>query len=181
MAAGSTIHNFQLILSDIEREVYETFTLQVARHDSELLESTVLKALAYSLEFEERLELTRGLDDPEVPALWSHDLTGKLTRWIEVGSPSAAKLHKACKKVSRVTIYPYRDPEILRQQLKADKIYKSELIEIVSFEPDFLLNLVSFTEKRNRWELAISERILYLGNGTNSLSTSIIRHSLTTP
>ena len=59
------------------------------------------RVLAYCLEYTEGLEMSRGLAEPDEPALMVRDLTGALQAWIEVGSPDAARLHKASKAAPR--------------------------------------------------------------------------------
>ena len=75
----------------MDRNVYETLDLRVALHPSEAVDHMLVRVLAYCLEFTEGLEFSKGLDDPDTPALWARDLTGRLTHWIEVGLPSAEK------------------------------------------------------------------------------------------
>ena len=39
--------------------------------------------------------MSKGLSDPDEPAIAVRDLTGVLQAWIEIGQPDAARLHKA--------------------------------------------------------------------------------------
>jgi len=178
MAAGSTTYTFEVTLSDLTRDVYKTLTVRIARHSSEVSESTICKLLAYCLEYDDALELSKGLDDPEMPALWARDLTGALTTWIEVGSPSAEKLHKASKKVTCVKIYTYKNPETVLQLLSKEKIHRSELINLFSFAHGFLTELASTLEKRNRWSITISDDSLYIEIAAKSFASEVVQHSL---
>ncbi len=82
-------------LSHVDRGVYEALELRVARHPSESEEFLCARVLAYCLEQREGLAFSRGLADPDQPALEVRDLTGALQAWIEVGAPDAARLHRA--------------------------------------------------------------------------------------
>src|SRR6186997_3599023 len=97
MALGATIHNFDIELADSDRQVYESLALRVARHPSESEEYLVTRLLAYLLEFAEGIEFSRGVSDPDDPAIAIRDRTGAITTWIDVGTPDAARLHKASK------------------------------------------------------------------------------------
>ncbi len=95
MALNATVYSFEVELSDVDRGVYATVALRAARHPSETPEYLLTRVLAYCLEYTEGLEMSRGLAEPDEPALMVRDLTGALQAWIEVGSPDAARLHKA--------------------------------------------------------------------------------------
>ncbi len=91
------MHVFTVRLADADRAVYETLALRVAQHPSETPQFLVARVLAYCLEYAEGITFSKGLSDPEEPAILVHDLTGALQTWIEVGMPEAARLHKASK------------------------------------------------------------------------------------
>ena len=95
MALGATIYNFDIDLSDTNRNIYESLSLRLARHPSESEEYFVARLLAYLLEFTEGIEFSRGVSDPDAPAIAVRDLTGAMKTWIDIGTPDAARLHKA--------------------------------------------------------------------------------------
>ena len=98
MALTATIHHFTVRLSDVDRGVYETLELKVARHPSEADEYMVARVLAYCLEYAEGIAFSKGgLSDPDEPPLAVRDLTGALKSWVEIGNPDADRLHKAAK------------------------------------------------------------------------------------
>ena len=37
------------------------------------------------------------------------DLTGEITTWIDIGTPDAARLHKASKAAARVVVYCHKE------------------------------------------------------------------------
>ena len=97
MALGATVHVFTVRLSHVDRGVYETLELRLARHPSESAEYLVTRLLAYCLEYTEGIAFSKGLSDPDEPAIIVRDLTGALHGWIEIGAPEAARLHRAAK------------------------------------------------------------------------------------
>src|SRR4029079_4466546 len=113
----ATIYNVEIDLADHDRGVYETLALRVARHPSESEEYLWTRVLAYALECTEGIQFSPGgLSDPDEPALRSaegcesspgglaaaaepaitvRDRTGTIRSWIEIGTPDAARLHRA--------------------------------------------------------------------------------------
>jgi uncharacterized protein YaeQ len=102
MALSATVYHLQVDLSDVDRGVYQALDLRVARHPSETMRYLLTRVIAYCLCYEEGIAFTKGLSDAEDPALWIKDLQGNLRAWIEIGTPSAERLHKASKGSPRV-------------------------------------------------------------------------------
>ena len=109
MALSATIHTFDIDLSDVDRGVYQSLNLRVAQHPSESADYLVARVLAYCLEFAEGIEFSKGLSDPDEPAILVRDLTGQLQAWIEIGLPAAERLHRASKTAPRVVVYAHKD------------------------------------------------------------------------
>ena len=101
MALSATIYNFLIELSDIDRGVYETLDLRVARQPSETVEYMLIRILAYCLEYGEGIEFTQGVAAGNEPAIYLRDRTGRITAWIEVGLPDADRLHRGSKLAGR--------------------------------------------------------------------------------
>src|SRR5258706_14056511 len=113
MALKATIHNFDVEISDVDRGIYETLSLCLARQPSETAPYMVTRLLAYCLEYREGIAFTEGVAAGDEPAVCIRDLTGKITAWIEVGMPDADRLHRGAKVAERVAVYTQRDPDRL--------------------------------------------------------------------
>src|SRR5262249_54782788 len=129
---------------------YETLELRLAMHPSETNPYLLTRVIAYCLNVQEGIEFTQGIASPEEPALQVKDLTGAVQLWIEIGNPSARRLHKASK---RVRVYTYRDPTILQQEVKGEKIHRIETIEVFSLGALFLNRLSETLDRDNAWEV----------------------------
>ncbi|MGH8445457.1 MAG: YaeQ family protein, partial [Solimonas sp.] len=107
MALTATLYNFTIQLADIDRGVYETFELRVARQPSETAEYMLARVLAYCLEYQEGIVLTEGVAAVDEPAVLVRDLTGRITAWIEIGAPDAERLHRGSKLAGRAAVYTH--------------------------------------------------------------------------
>jgi len=90
------------------------------------------------------------------------DLTGVLRAWIEVGTPDAARLHKASKAVPRVAVYCHKDPEVLLRQLAGERIHRAEALALFGVDRAFLRDWAGRLERRMAFSLAVSGGEIYL-------------------
>lgn len=178
MALTATIHNFDIQLADVDRNVYETLALRVARHPSETEEHLLTRVLAYCLEFTEGIAFSKGLAEPDEPALSVRDLTGALLAWIDIGAPDAARLHKASKAAPRVAVYTHKDPAQLLRQLAGERIHRAESIELYAVDRELLGGLVGRLERRTALAVSITDRHLYVDAGGTTIGGAVERFGL---
>jgi uncharacterized protein YaeQ len=162
MALTATIYNLEVQLADTDRGVYETLTFKVAQQPSESDEHMMARVLAYCLEFTEGIAFSKGIAEPDEPALFVRDLTGALRVWIDIGSPDAARLHKASKAAPRVVVYTHKDPAQLLRALDGQRIHRAEALELYALDRPLIETLVARRERRTRFELTVTERHLYV-------------------
>jgi uncharacterized protein YaeQ len=170
---------FTVRLADADRAVYESLLVRVAQHPSETPEYLVARVLAYCLEYAEGITFSKGLSDPEEPAIMVRDLTGVLQTWIEVGMPEAARLHKAGKAARRVVVYAHRDVEPWLARLEGERIHRAEALEIYAVDRELIAELVLRLERRMQFDLSVSERTLYVSLGDTTLSGTVEARRLT--
>jgi uncharacterized protein YaeQ len=178
VALPSTIYSLAIEVSDTDRGVYESVDIKVARHPSETEEYLVTRVLAYCLELTEGLTFSRGLAEPDEPALSVRDLTGALLAWIEVGQPDAARLHKASKAAPRVVVYTHREPRHLVRQLAGERIHRAEELEIYAIDRGVLAELTSRLERRMTLGVSVADRQLYVTAGDATFDGPVERISL---
>ena len=178
LALSATIYNLDITLADVDRGVYQELALRVACHPSESPEYLVARVLAYCLEYAEGIVFGRGISEPDDPPIAVRDLTGALRAWIEIGSPDAARLHKASKLAPRVAIYTHKDPRILLRQLAGERIHRAEALEIYSIDRDLIDGLVALLDRRTRLTLSVTDRHVYATVGETTVSGAVERHAL---
>jgi uncharacterized protein YaeQ len=170
MALSATIYVFTVRLADADRSVYETLDLRVARHPSESPEYLIARVLGFCLEHTEGVAFSKGLSDPDEPAIAVRDLTGMLQTWIDIGAPDAARLHKATKMARRVVVYAHRDVDAWMLRLKEHRIHRAETVEINVLDRDLIAAMVARLERRMDFDLSVSERHLYVSLGEETLA-----------
>jgi uncharacterized protein YaeQ len=170
MALSATVYVLTVRLADADRNVYETLTLRMARHPSESAEYLLSRALAYCLEYTAGITFSKGLSVPDEPAILVRDLVGSMQCWIEIGTPEAARLHKASKAVPRVIVYVHRDLENWLTRLSEAHIHRAEALEIVALDDELLAAMCSRLERRMEFDLSVSEGSLYLTIGGETFS-----------
>jgi uncharacterized protein YaeQ len=171
----ATIYNFDVELTDIDRQIYESLALRLARHPSESEEHLVARLLAYLLEFAEGIMFSRGVSDANEPTIAVRDLTGTMTAWIDIGTPDAARLHKASKAAARVAVYTHKDPTQYLKQLAGERIYRAEALELYAFDRPLIDALVARLDRRVAFSLSVTDRELYVSIGSDNLTGRVVR------
>jgi uncharacterized protein YaeQ len=169
MALTATMRRFEISVSDSDREVYDTLELRVAQHPSESERYLVARVIARCLEHAEGLEFSKGgVSDDTEPALVRRDLTGRLMAWIEIGSPTPDRLHKATKLCDRVAVYAWKDPEKLAGEILERKTHRADEIELFALDAELLDALAKTLDRVNKWDVAVTDGTLYLTVGESS-------------
>ena len=170
------IYRFQIELSDIERAVYETLDFRVAQHPSEHMPYLLTRVLAYALNTQEDLAFSStGLHDPDTAAISIPDSFGGFKLLVEIGSPSARKLHKATKISKAVKVYTYKSPERFMSELREEKIHRADEIEFYSFTAEFLEELAQVIKRDNRWDVLFDDGTVNVQVGDLSISGELTR------
>ncbi|WP_308492519.1 YaeQ family protein [Microbacterium terrisoli] len=178
MATGATIYTFDVELADVDRGVYESLTLRVARHPSETDAFMITRVLAYCLEYEEGIAFSEGISAAEEPAVLVRDLTGAITAWIEVGAPDAARLHFGSKLAGRTTVYTHRDPAKVIAQWQGKRIHDAENIVVHTFDRGFIDDATVALARRSTLTVSVTEHHLYFDLNGTSLSSDIHDHAI---
>ena len=173
MALSATVYVCTVRLADADRGVYETLNLRLARHPSETAEFLLTRLLAYCLEYTEGIAWSKGLSDPDEPAIAVRDLTGALQTWIDIGTPEAARLHKAAKSARRVVVYAHRDVASWLARIRGERIHRADELLVYEVGGELLAALVARLERRMEFDLAVSERTLYLTLGSDTLTATL--------
>jgi uncharacterized protein YaeQ len=174
VALTSTIYNIEIDLADADRAVYETLAIRVARHPSESEEYLVARVLAYALEYEEGIAFSPGgLSEPDDPPIAVRDLTGALQAWIEIGTPDAARLHRASKAAPRLAVYVHKDPRAFLDRLVGERIHRSDEMRLWGLDRALVAALVARLERRMGFGLTVSDHELFVSIGDETLHGTV--------
>lgn len=178
MALTATIYQFNVELSNVDRGVYETLDLRIARQPSESAEYMAVRLLAYCLEYEDGIAFTQGVAAKDEPAIWVHDRTGKLLAWIEVGLPDAERVHRGSRAADRVAVYTHRDVDQFLKQLAGKRIFRSEEIPIYALDRRFVDELADLLDRRTSLAVTVSEGLVYVTVRDRTLHTIVTQYAI---
>jgi len=105
-------------------------------------------------------------------------LTGAIHTWIDVGTPDAARLHKASKAATRVAVYTHKDPRQFLNRLAGEKIHRADELELYAIDRALVSALVARLDRRVAFSISIAERELFVAIGTENLLGKVVRLSI---
>lgn len=176
MALGATVYVLDIDLADSDRGVYETLSLRVARHPSESDEYLLARVLAYCLEYTSGIAFSSGgLSDADEPPVAVRDLTGALLAWIDVGTPDAARLHRAAKAAPRVAVYVHKDPAQWLRSLAGARIHRADALQVYLLDRTLVAALCARLERRMGFALSVAGGELYASFTDATLSGAATR------
>jgi len=175
LAKTATLYRFQIELSDIDRNVYESLDLRVAGHPSEDAERLVIRVLARVIFHEEGLEFGRGLSSAEDAALWTRTLHDQIATWIDVGCPSAERLHRASKAADRVVVVTDKGEAMLRKEWSSQPIHKSDEVSVVRLSVKFVMALTQCLKRNIQWYVTLQDGTLSVADGDESFDEVLDR------
>jgi uncharacterized protein YaeQ len=181
MALSSTLYTFDVTLNDVDRGVYEALLIKAACHPSETPEYLWTRVLAYALEYAEGIAFSKGgVSDPDDPPLMIKDLTGAWVKWIEIGAPDAARLHKAAKAAPAVAVYTHKDPRLVLRSYEGQRIHKAEHVAFYAMDRALLAELVERLDRRLAVGLTVTDGELFVTIGDDTCSGRVERLPLPT-
>lgn len=179
MALSATLYQLRINLSDVDRGVYEQLDLRLARHPSESMRFMLTRTLAYCLSHADGIAFSKdGIASTDDPPIAVRDPTGLLLAWIDVGSPSAERLHKATKAARRVALFTSTPLTQLRRDAASKAIHKADTIEVWQLPPAFLDALEAKLDRKSDLELVRTDGQLYVTIGGQVIEGTITRGSL---
>lgn len=180
MALSATVYHLEVELSDVDRSTYATLDLRLARHPSESVRYLLTRTLAYCLSYEEGIAFSKGglsaSDEPPV-AVW--DPTGVMTAWIDVGAPSAKRLHKATKSAAKVALFSQVALPLLIAEASSASVFRLDEIEVWPLDPSFIEELAEKLDRKCALGITRSDGVLYVTLGSQTYQTQLVLARLT--
>jgi uncharacterized protein YaeQ len=178
MALTSTLYDFDVTLSHVDRNLHLSLAVRTARHPSETLDRVWLRVLAYLWLYEERLAFGPGLSDPDAPDLRADDLTGATTLWVRVGRLDPSKLQREADRAGRARVVAFFDaPQRLEAFLDAARaaaLPRLGRVELVAVDPGLLAALAARDDRRSKLVVTVSDDHLYLERAGEALDGPLL-------
>lgn len=173
MALPATIYRTSIQLSHVDRDLYETLQATVAQHPSETAERLLARILAYAICYEPDLTFTKGVAAGDEPDLWVKGPDGRVETWIEVGLPDPARLTKASRHARLVILIACGSGLARWQEQHLSKLSIIPNLSVIGLEQGFLNQLANRLERSITWSITITEGLLYLNVGGETLETGL--------
>lgn len=174
MALKATIYKANLQIADIDRGVYATHALTLARHPSETDERLMVRLLAFALQtpaddHDGALAFARGISDTDEPDLWQHSLGGELRHWVEVGQPDERRLARACGRADRVTIYAYGSAAAVWWAGVQGKVARLSNLAVWQVPAAQAQALAEIAARSMQLQVTVQDGQCWVGNGERSV------------
>jgi uncharacterized protein YaeQ len=176
VALTSTIYTLDVDLAHVDRGVYEAFSLRIARHPSESEDYLVARIIAYCCEYAPGIAFSAGgLSDPDEPPIAVRDLTSALQVWIDIGTPSADRLHRASKAAPRVAVYLHRDASQWLEGIAGARIHRAEQLELYAIDRALVAALAAKLARRMSASVTISDAEVFVALADATASGPLTR------
>ncbi len=163
MALQATPYKAELNITDMDRNVYATVRMTIARHPSETEERMAVRLLSYALWYDEALAFGRGLSDVDEPALWSKTLDGRVAHWIEVGQPDAERLTWSSRRAERVSLMAYGNLKQWTTKVVGN-IGALNNVDIVALPKEPLAALSENLPRTISWGVMITDGVMFVSD-----------------
>jgi len=167
MAIKPTIYKFNVVLSDMNREYYDSLNLTLAQHPSETVERMMVRVLAYCINAKENLTFTKGLSEIDEPDIWCVEYNGDISLWIDVGEPEPDRVKKSTRKAKQVKVYSFNS--------KSDVWWAQSQNKFGSLDASFyrfnyaeIQRLASFVERTMNLSVMLTGNSAYISFGKQS-------------
>jgi uncharacterized protein YaeQ len=170
MALRATVYRCELTLSDIDRGVYGSYPLTLARHPSETEERLMVRLVAFALFADPRLAFGRGLSTDGEPDLWQHDDTGVVERWIDVGLPDERAVRRACGRSREVVVLAYGGRKAQQwRAANAEALARLPNLRLLALADEDCTGLQGLAARSMALTATVQDGHLWLGSPTASI------------
>lgn len=172
MALQATPYKVSLDISDVDRGVYETVKVTVARHPSETELRLTARILAFAMYYHEQLAFGRGLSDVDEAALWQLSLDGQIDHWIDVGQPDADRMIKSSRRAPVTTVVVYGNYRVWAEKV-LPKVNHISSLRIVALPLEAHEMLAAGLARNLHWGVMITDGVLYISDGENQIEMAL--------
>jgi len=182
VALSATRVEYRIALCHSDRGVDVSQTVVLGRHPSETAIHLTLRALTWCLLYEERLSFGPGLSERDAADLWTHDLTGRLSTWIECGNADSEKLKKVVQHNRDAGVHVVFGAVRAREEfLEGVARWDGQLpkgwerVSLWTIDPELVTALAGREDRRQRWAVTVVGDHMYIDADGAALSGEVKR------
>lgn len=175
MALTATPYKVTLDISDVDRGVYESAKVTVARHPSETELRLSARIIAFALFYHEHLKFGRGLSDADEPALWQINLSGDIEHWVDVGQPDSDRMIKASRRAPQLSVLTYGNARNWVAKT-LPKVSHLTNLTVVALPEDTHAELARTLSRNTHWGVMITDDVLYVSTSDTQIEIKLERH-----
>ena len=175
MALKSTIYKAELQLVDMDRHVYGDHALTLARHPSETVERMMVRVLAYALHAQDGIAFTRGLSEVDEPDVWTKNLAGETTLWIDIGQPDEARIRRACSRADQVVVLCYAASSDIWWQAIAGKLARFANLTVLQLPAATAQSMGALAERGMRLQCLVQDGEIWINTPIESVAVKLAR------
>jgi uncharacterized protein YaeQ len=181
VALTATRLEFRVALANVPRGIDREDNVLVAQHPSETREHVVLRMLAWCLLHEERLAFGPGISSPEAADLWTHDLTGRVTTWVECGTARGDDVKRAMQHHTGAAVHAVLASTRKRDELLAEiagwkKLPRGATLTVWTIDAALVAALAKSEARREKWRVTVLDEHLYVETDTATVDGPVHRH-----
>jgi uncharacterized protein YaeQ len=164
----------------MDRHVYVTHQVTLARHPSETDERMMIRLLALAVNLlaagdHGQLEMAKGMWEPDEPDLWHRDLTGEIKHWVEVGQPDDKRLLKASHRADRVSVYSFSHSTPVWWDGLKNKILRAKNLTVWQVPADQSQQLALMAKRTMQLQITIQDGRIWFGDEDQSVEVQPVR------
>ncbi len=167
MAIKPTIYKFRIALTDMNRDYYDSVNLTIAKHPSENEQRMMARVLAYCLNAQPDLAMTKGLSTIEEPDIWLKTLDDQIKLWIDIGEPDPERVKKSTRLAEKVAVYSFNTKSSVWWTQNASKL---NLLEASVFQFDYseIEAVAKLVERTMDMSVMLTGNSAYVSIGDNN-------------
>lgn len=172
MALQATPYKVSLDISDVDRGVYESTKMTVARHPSETELRLVSRIIAFAMFYHQHLAFGRGLSDVDEAALWQLALDGQIEHWVDVGQPDADRMIKCSRKAPKTTVLAYGNVRIWKEKI-LPKVAHLDNLTVIALPEEAHAKLASMVSRNLHWGVMLTDGVLYVSDANEQVEVAL--------
>jgi uncharacterized protein YaeQ len=175
LGAANTLYRGRITLADTDRQRYLTLEPSTARHPSETPDRVVLRLLALAVFPADALQFRTGVCAGEAPELVAHHPDGRISHWIDVGTPALQRLRAASRRDRQIGVLTHDGllPRWRRQH--GGRLALEPQWQVWCVAAPLVESLADGLRPRLHWDLTLADGVLYLDTGAATLSSELQR------